>query len=1223
MNARHPIFFAIVILGAYSQVVQAWLIRESLVVFYGNEVSLGAFFGSWLAWVTVGAIGVVWLRRRAWIQRPLPVLRLLILALPPLLLLQVLAVRGIRLFLDVSAAEFVPLGELFLSLLMITAPTGLALGVAFPLACKALRNTAVAAGVGGDAAAPAVVREVSGLYVLEAVGALLGGVAFTFLIVEWLGVWRGLGWLTCLLGVSAVSLCGGPRGAGFAGVAVAALGLALALTPLAGWLQARMEALRFHTLQPGMSLLDAVETRYGHVAVARLGAQVSVLGDGRVSASFPQPQAVAQQAAYLYAQSDGARRVLMFGGLAGGLAAELLRYPITHLEVVEPDRVAFDHIRPYLTPEGLEALQDPRLHLRFMDGRRFANRLTGDAGYDLVLVMDAAPTSAYSNRYFTLEFYRQLRHAMAPEGVFCTQVSSASNYLGRAVKSYSGSVFRTLSEVFPHIAVAPGDYHLYCASAAPHRVTEDPAELEGRYLDTPLDEYRFPSVGFYTLLPPERVAFVRDQLTQEQGELNTDMKPVTYYLNMVLWGKFSASAFVDWLDALRRMGPWPYLIPWLVYAGLMLLRGAAQGDTRARLQRRCATNAMVILGLIAMAVQLALLFSYQARVGFVFGRIALLNALFMTGLAVGAGGIGQRLARTRHSGLALATLLALLALALAGLPQLLQGLGTLDSQWQELVYLSLSAAAGLLTGVGFPLGVQQTHQDTAEVVHTSGLIDAADNLGGAAGGLLTGALLVPILGVGGTCYLLAALALIAFVPVLYAQFAPGAVPALRVRGARAFPWPGLSAGLMLVVITVFLWSVLARGLSPGPRVHFDETTLEAVSGSKALELKESPMPHYLGTNAPGSRPETVSLASMAAAPDVRGYAGPVNLLVAVDGQGRLRGVRYVDSDETPSYIAGIDQWLAGLAGDDLSRAGLDLDHVDGLSGATVTSRAVLRSINRAAQAGGQAAFGRHFATEPAGQGQAGAWRSPQFWVTLILLALFFPVYLSGREWARLVYQAMVLLVLGFALNTLVTEIDLVNLSLGHWASLTSNPQRWLLLGFVALTALAFGQVYCGYVCPFGALQEFLSRLGRLLYLRSYPERPLETRMRFLKYLLLAVMLLGVWVSGESLWASFNPMQHVFGAHLEGWLGAITLLSLLGAVLYYRFWCRYLCPFGAFLALSNKLALLRRLAPARRFEHCDLGVRDEYDVDCIHCNRCLSAKDFGVRPPRKRSHAHRT
>jgi hypothetical protein len=48
--------------------------------------------------------------------------------------------------------------------------------------------------------------------------------------------------------------------------------------------------------------------------------------------------------------------------------------------------------------------------------------------------------------------------------------------------------------------------------------------------------------------------------------------------------------------------------------------------------------------------------------------------------------------------------------------------------------------------------------------------------------------------------------------------------------------------------------------------------------------------------------------------------------------------------------------------------------------------------------------------------------------------------------------------------------------------------------------------------------------------------------------------------------------------------------------------------GAFLALSNKLAFLQHLAPRRRLEHCDLGVRGEFDLDCIRCNRCLTGRD---------------
>ena len=78
------------------------------------------------------------------------------------------------------------------------------------------------------------------------------------------------------------------------------------------------------------------------------------------------------------------------------------------------------------------------------------------------------------------------------------------------------------------------------------------------------------------------------------------------------------------------------------------------------------------------------------------------------------------------------------------------------------------------------------------------------------------------------------------------------------------------------------------------------------------------------------------------------------------------------------------------------------------------------------------------------------------------------------------------------------------------------------------------------------------------------------------------------------------------------MGALIGVTLVGALFYVRFWCRYFCPFGAFLALSNKLALWHRLAPRRRFEHCDLGVRDEFDIDCIRCSRCLTGQDTRLR-----------
>ena len=94
---------AILVLGAFSQVAQAVLIREGLVVFYGNEVGLAAFYGSWLLWLGVGAAAALgWEGRRgvdAGSAAALDALRLILCALPLVLVGQVLALRSVRWFL--------------------------------------------------------------------------------------------------------------------------------------------------------------------------------------------------------------------------------------------------------------------------------------------------------------------------------------------------------------------------------------------------------------------------------------------------------------------------------------------------------------------------------------------------------------------------------------------------------------------------------------------------------------------------------------------------------------------------------------------------------------------------------------------------------------------------------------------------------------------------------------------------------------------------------------------------------------------------------------------------------------------------------------------------------------------------------------------------------------------------------------------------------------------
>ncbi len=131
-------------------------------------------------------------------------------------------------------------------------------------------------------------------------------------------------------------------------------------------------------------------------------------------------------------------------------------------------------------------------------------------------------------------------------------------------------------------------------------------------------------------------------------------------------------------------------------------------------------------------------------------------------------------------------------------------------------------------------------------------------------------------------------------------------------------------------------------------------------------------------------------------------------------------------------------------------------------------------------------------------------------------------------------------------------------------------------------------------------------------LRVRPAPGVETAGRYVKFAILALVASLFLVTDDTVWASFSPLQHLFAdrfrqvflGRLDTWILALSAAVLILSVFYFRFWCRYLCPAGALLALFNKVSLVRKWAPKTVPARCDLGVGFREDLDCIRCHRCL-------------------
>ena len=157
--------------------------------------------------------------------------------------------------------------------------------------------------------------------------------------------------------------------------------------------------------------------------------------------------------------------------------------------------------------------------------------------------------------------------------------------------------------------------------------------------------------------------------------------------------------------------------------------------------------------------------------------------------------------------------------------------------------------------------------------------------------------------------------------------------------------------------------------------------------------------------------------------------------------------------------------------------------------------------------------------------------------------------------------------------------------------------------FVAFLAISFGfrKAFCSWLCPVGTLSEYLWRLGRFIFRRNFQlPRWADVGLRSLKYLLLGFFAYAVAnMSAEAIVAFLgSPYALIvdvrmlnFFRYLSGAAAYVVLGLLIASIFIQNFWCRYLCPYGAFLGFASILSPLRI---------------SRVESTCIDCAKCAKA-----------------
>ena len=214
------------------------------------------------------------------------------------------------------------------------------------------------------------------------------------------------------------------------------------------------------------------------------------------------------------------------------------------------------------------------------------------------------------------------------------------------------------------------------------------------------------------------------------------------------------------------------------------------------------------------------------------------------------------------------------------------------------------------------------------------------------------------------------------------------------------------------------------------------------------------------------------------------------------------------------------------------------------------------------------------------------------------------------EWTRIGFLLFTLFGLGWYANAQLSVVNILTvfnalISGFDWSYFLMEPLIFILWGSVAAGLLLWGRgAFCGWLCPFGALQELLNRLARGLGLKQV-KLPwwLHERLWALKYLIF-LALFGVSLHSLA-WAErlaeVEPFKTaIILKFVREWPYVLFALLMLAAGLFIeRFYCRYVCPLGAALAIPGKLRIFEWLKRYKECGHPCQNCAKQCMVQAIH------------------------
>jgi spermidine synthase len=715
-------------MGLSGLAAQVLILRELLVSFYGNELTIGIVLANWVVLEASGVfiIGKIIDKIRDKISLFATLEIIFSLTLP----LSIYLSRDFKNILGTSYGEGIGLNTIFFVSLVILLPASFSHGGLFSAGCKIYSSYIKQS------------RDAIGeIYFWETLGTLIGGIVLTYFFIPHFDTFQIVFFIAIANLLASLFIIKKNSKLKY----IILLSIFLAVYLFAGSGLNKINRILINRQYKIGKVLDYQNSIYGNITVAKRQEQYTFFYNGIpiITSPYPNKQFVEDFGHLPLLFHRAPKDILVISAGAGGLINEIFKHPVSELDYVELDPLLIKMIKKFPTGLTESELNDKRINIINLDGRFYLK--TTPKTYDLIMIGLSNQSNLSTNRLFTQEFFALAKDRLNSEGILAFWLPGSLTYLSREMKNINSCILSSLESAFSYVRIIPGEYNIFLASPCETIMEVTPSLIYKR-----LSEQNIQSSIITAAYVDERLSnywleWFRGSLSTALQINNQDLRPIAVFQSLILWNKQFSARLANILSAFENLNL--RLIALLIF----LVSLSVFFIFYVRRERKLfIAYSISTTGFFAMLSNLILIFSYQVFYGYLYYRIGLLVSIFMAGIALGSIFMTSYAKKIKNSlkfflSMELSIIIFSYILALIITRLLWQ------NYYSSLIFIALFFTSGLLTGLEFPLASKIYLTGRSEIGYAAGMLYGFDLIGGWVAGITGSIILIPVLGVFNSC----------------------------------------------------------------------------------------------------------------------------------------------------------------------------------------------------------------------------------------------------------------------------------------------------------------------------------------------------------------------------------------------------------------------------------------------------------------------------------------